>query len=155
MGGYFTGRRGAVNIVTIDSQQNENQYIASAIDTPGAAISETSKPGGASNASTAGVGASGGGEAPGSNTGDTETTVQPEEVPEIAGAPKGGDGKININLASHSELMDLPGIGSVIASRIVDYRRQYGAFNRIEDLRKVSGIGEKKYEAIQDKITVG
>jgi competence protein ComEA len=51
--------------------------------------------------------------------------------------------------------MDLPGIGSVLASRIVDYRRQHGDFARVEDLRNVSGIGEKRYEAIYDKVTVG
>jgi len=80
----------------------------------------------------------------------TETGAKPE-----AGSPRGGDGRININLATQSELTDLPGIGSVLASRIIDYRRQHGDFLRIEDIRNVSGIGEKRYEAIQDKITVG
>ena len=81
---------------------------------------------------------------------NTASEAQPE-----AGAPRGGDGKININLATTSELTDLPGIGSVLASRIVDHRRQHGNFERVEDIRNVSGIGEKRYEAIQDKITVG
>jgi len=79
-----------------------------------------------------------------------EAAAKPE-----AGVPRGGDGKININLATQSELTDLPGIGNTLASRIVDYRRQHGDFQRIEDIRNVSGIGEKRYEAIQDKITVG
>jgi len=77
------------------------------------------------------------------------------DSPQEAGAPRGGDGRININIATQTELTDLPGIGSVLASRIIDYRRQYGDFLRIEDIRNVSGIGEKRYEAIQDKITVG
>jgi competence protein ComEA len=51
--------------------------------------------------------------------------------------------------------MDLPGIGPVLAERIFEYRRQNGPFSSIEDIRRVSGIGEKRYEAIQDKITVG
>ena len=82
-------------------------------------------------------------------------STQPVSTPEATGAPRSGDGRININLASQSELTDLPGIGNVLASRIVDYRRQHGDFVRIEDIRNVSGIGEKRYEAIQDKITVG
>jgi len=82
-------------------------------------------------------------------------STQPVSTPEATGAPRSGDGRININLASQSELTDLPGIGNVLASRIVDHRRQHGDFERIEDIRNVSGIGEKRYEAIQDKITVG
>ncbi|MCL2820053.1 MAG: helix-hairpin-helix domain-containing protein [Oscillospiraceae bacterium] len=78
-----------------------------------------------------------------------------ENTAEAAGQPKNGDGKININLATQSELTDLPGIGNVLASRIIDYRRQHGDFSRIEDLRNVSGIGEKRYEAIAGKITTG
>jgi len=83
--------------------------------------------------------------------------LRPENISDNipVGAPRGGDGKININLASQSELTDLPGIGSTLAARIVDYRRQHGDFSRIEDIRNVSGIGEKRYEAIEDKITVG
>jgi competence protein ComEA len=64
-------------------------------------------------------------------------------------------GRININTASRSELMDLPGIGSSLSERIVDYRNTHGSFRTIEDLRRVSGIGEKRFEAIMNRITVG
>jgi len=147
MGGYFTGRKGAVNIVTIAPRQNETQNNAAAAVADSAALpvhpqAAVAEP----DAESAGTPSDG-----------TETPVSPvdPQEPEIAGAPRGGDGKININIASQSELTDLPGIGSVLASRIVDYRRQHGSFYRIEELRNVSGIGDKRFEAIQDRITVG
>jgi competence protein ComEA len=61
---------------------------------------------------------------------------------------------ININFASRKELEDLPGIGSELASRIVRYRETHGAFESIEGLKKVSGIGEKKYNDIKEMISV-
>jgi len=141
MGGFFTGRSwSAVNIVAVAKQNEESFSTGVSIDpqerplqvipedpvTPAPAITQAPQ-------------------------GEPETG-QPQE---IIGAPRDGDGKININLATQSELMDLPGIGNVLANRIVDYRRQHGDFLRIEDIRNVSGIGEKRYEAIMDKITVG
>ena len=62
--------------------------------------------------------------------------------------------KININTADKSQLESLPGIGSVKAQNIISYREKNGPFQRIEDLVKVSGIGEKTLEGIRDLITV-
>jgi len=62
--------------------------------------------------------------------------------------------KIDINRAEPWLLEALPGIGEVLAQRIVDYRSENGPFRRIEDLLKVSGIGEATLEQIKDYITV-
>jgi competence protein ComEA len=62
--------------------------------------------------------------------------------------------KIDINRAEPWLLEALPGIGEVLAQRIVDYRSENGPFRRIEDLLKVSGIGPATFENIKDRITV-
>lgn len=62
--------------------------------------------------------------------------------------------KIDINRAEPWLLEALPGIGEVLAQRIVDYRSENGPFGRIEDLLKVSGIGTATFEKIKDFITV-
>lgn len=62
-------------------------------------------------------------------------------------------GKVNINTCSKSDLVGLPGIGDVIADRIIEYRST-NKFSTIEDIKNVSGIGEKKFESIKDLITV-
>jgi competence protein ComEA len=61
---------------------------------------------------------------------------------------------ININTASNKELEALPGIGPVIAQRIIDYRKSSNGFKSKEELLKVSGIGPKKFSAIKDKIII-
>ena len=63
-------------------------------------------------------------------------------------------GKVNINTATSEELESLPGIGEVTAQKIISNRESEGAFASTEDLKRVSGIGDKKYEALADLITV-
>ena len=63
--------------------------------------------------------------------------------------------RININTADWEILALLPGIGEVLAKRIVDFRNKYGPFVSIEDLLKVPGVGEKKLKDINSYITVG
>ena len=62
--------------------------------------------------------------------------------------------KININTACYEELQEITGVGPVIAQNIIDYREAYGPFQRIEDIMNVSGIGEARFEAMKDEITV-
>ncbi|MGI6632937.1 MAG: ComEA family DNA-binding protein [Bacillota bacterium] len=61
---------------------------------------------------------------------------------------------ININTATQAELEALPGIGPSLASAIVEYRSRFGPFARIEDLQKVSGIGEKTFAKLAPLIAV-
>ncbi len=62
--------------------------------------------------------------------------------------------KININTASEAELSTLPGIGPALSKRIIDHRDSMGLFKSAEDIRDVSGIGEKRYDDIKDLITI-
>ena len=62
--------------------------------------------------------------------------------------------RININRAEAWLLEALPGIGPALAQRIVDYRSANGTFERVEDLKRVQGIGEQTYEELRDLITV-
>jgi competence protein ComEA len=63
-------------------------------------------------------------------------------------------GPLNLNTATAADLETLPGIGPSLAQRIVDYRAQHGAFATIEAVMDVPGIGEGKFAAIKDLITV-
>ena len=94
---------------------------------------------------------------------DEETILVPVqgESPEsesIFATPPSGisaSGKININRASVAELdQHLNGIGPTLAQRIVDYREENGPFRSIEDLRNVSGIGDKRFADLKDQVDV-
>lgn len=63
--------------------------------------------------------------------------------------------KIDINTATEKELMKLPGVGPKIAKRIVEYREANGRFRSTDELKNVKGIGDKKFEAMKDMITIG
>lgn len=76
-----------------------------------------------------------------------------EENSAVSGALASG-GKVNINTADADELMTLDGVGEATARRIVEDRQANGPFATTEDLKRVSGIGDKKFAAIADRICV-
>ena len=71
------------------------------------------------------------------------------------GGGGGGGGKVNINTASAAQLDTLPGVGASTAEKIVADREANGPFKTVEDLKRVSGIGDKKFAALADAICVG
>jgi len=74
------------------------------------------------------------------------------EVPRTA-APEHA-GQINLNTATAAELETLPGVGKVIAERIVAHREQYGPFRRPEHLMMVRGISDNKFRQLRSLVTV-
>ena len=66
----------------------------------------------------------------------------------------GGNVKVNINEADLSELETLPGIGPSLAQRIIEYRKENGQFEKIEDIKTVKGIGDSKFEKIKENIVI-
>jgi competence protein ComEA len=75
-------------------------------------------------------------------------------VPAAAGtsASSGADARVDINLADVAALDALPGIGPVLAQKIVDWRTEHGRFASVDQLREVGGIGENKFAALKNKV---
>ncbi|WP_436837978.1 helix-hairpin-helix domain-containing protein [Micromonospora rifamycinica] len=73
-----------------------------------------------------------------------------------AGVPGGAvpGGRVNLNSATLAQLDTLPGVGPVLAQRILTHRDQQGGFRSVGDLRQVDGIGEARYEQLKDLVTV-
>ncbi len=69
----------------------------------------------------------------------------------VAAAPGAfaADGKVNVNTAGAEELALLPRVGTVVASRIIEFREANGEFEALEDLMLVKGIGERTFELIE------
>lgn len=65
------------------------------------------------------------------------------------------DGRIDINTASAEQLQLIPGIGEVLAQRIIDYRTEHTAFTTVEELMEVSGIGQVKFSKMKPYVKVG
>ena len=62
--------------------------------------------------------------------------------------------KTNLNTASHKELVNIPGIGDVLAGRILQYRETHGKFKNLEELKNVSGIGAATYASVRKYLTL-
>ncbi len=76
------------------------------------------------------------------------------ELPQTSGDAPGTEKLVNLNTAPASDLDQIPGIGPVLAERIIDYRESHGGFRKVEELNQVEGIGPKKYADLQDKVTI-
>ncbi|MEV7007879.1 ComEA family DNA-binding protein [Streptosporangium sp. NPDC051022] len=61
---------------------------------------------------------------------------------------------VDLNTATPQQLEQLPGVGEVLARRITEYRDGHGGFRNIEQLREISGIGERKYAEMKDRVRV-
>jgi competence protein ComEA len=81
-------------------------------------------------------------------------TPQGQSVGATSAAAPAPGGLINLNTATAAELETLPGIGPTLAQTIVDYRSEHGPFTSVEAIMDVPGIGEGKYSAIKDLVTI-
>jgi len=74
------------------------------------------------------------------------------EISAKTGAEQGE--RVNLNTATVQQLIALPGIGPVLANRILEWREQHGSFRTVDDLQLVMGIGEKKMITLRPLVTV-
>jgi competence protein ComEA len=81
-------------------------------------------------------------------------TPPPGAAPPVGGATPAAGGPVNLNTATLADLDGLPGVGPVLAQRILDARAAQGGFKTVGDLRKVDGIGSSRYEQLKDLVTV-
>jgi competence protein ComEA len=70
------------------------------------------------------------------------------------GGAAAAGGQVNLNTATLPDLQTLPGVGPVLAQRIVDRRTKQGPFRSVDDLRQVDGIGETRFKQLKDLVTV-
>lgn len=64
------------------------------------------------------------------------------------------DGKVNLNSATEAELDTLPGVGKVMAGKIIEYREKNGGFKDIEELKNIDRVGEATFEKLKDKVSI-
>jgi len=84
--------------------------------------------------------------------GDQVVVPGPGDPVDVGSAGQPGGGPISLSTATAAELETLPGVGPVLADRIVSFRDQRGRFEEVEDLLEVPGIGEAKLAAIRDLV---
>ena len=84
---------------------------------------------------------------------ETSPPVQTAQ-PVAAASPAKAESKIDINHANAAELQALPGVGPVLAQRMVEWRKVHGRYRTVEDLQEVKGIGKKRLEQMRSFVTV-
>lgn len=107
---------------------------------------------GGASAGAAGASASGASGTVGGAAGAGGSTAGPSGAAGAAGGAAGAGAPISLSTATQADLEQLDGIGPALAQRIIEYREQNGGFKSIDQLQEVSGIGEKRFEALKDSI---
>ncbi|HKA68519.1 MAG TPA: ComEA family DNA-binding protein [Actinomycetes bacterium] len=74
--------------------------------------------------------------------------------PSMPASQTGAPGPVDLNTATVGQLEELPGVGPVLAQRIVDYRTANGGFQSVEQLREVTGIGDARFQELVSKVRV-
>ncbi len=88
---------------------------------------------------------------------DGEQLVVGEPQPAASAAPASSaasSGPVDLNTASAGDLDALPGIGPVLAQRVIDWRTAHGGFTSVDQLRQISGLGGKKFDALASLVRV-
>lgn len=89
---------------------------------------------------------------------DSQKIIVEAKSDAIAGTPTTSgmptETKINLNTATEQQLDELPGIGEVMAKRILEYRTEIGSFKSVDQLKDIEGIGPKKFEKIKNKVSL-
>lgn len=84
----------------------------------------------------------------------TETIPKAQDSRPRPYEPEHSTARIDPNRAGKEDLQRLPGIGPVLAARIIRYRERFGSFRDVEELKKVDGIGEKRFERIRPWVRI-
>ncbi|MFQ6618951.1 MAG: ComEA family DNA-binding protein [Fidelibacterota bacterium] len=93
-------------------------------------------------------------EGPSDSTFGTFPPIEAKIDTSILSNPGRRDDKINLNTAERDELVKIPGIGPKIAERILNYRKNIGRFESIEEIKNVQGVGERTFKKIKEHIYV-
>jgi len=154
--GYFAGRDGRSAVFELSPISYTEQATGrSAPALPAsAAAPKPEKASKAAETSAAGQNPAQPETAGGTSASDEMKSQEPQEGGQSEAAPQESVGKININTADASQLMSLPGIGEVLAGRIIEYREKNGAFRNIYEIMDVRGIGEKTFQKLENLICV-
>ena len=92
------------------------------------------------------------------STPPTLAPAPPAPVPRVLKSPEvsraAAASKLDINRASLEELQRLPGVGGVLAHRVIERRRSAGLYRKIEDLQEVKGIGAKRFERLRPLVMI-
>lgn len=91
---------------------------------------------------------------PAAPAGGQTSSAGAANTPGNPGAPAGASALVNLNTADAAALDTLPGVGPVLAQRIIDWRTEHGRFSSVDELGEVSGIGDKALERLRSKVTV-